>query len=420
MSHLSFEELKEMGRQLVAIGLRLCEPDPEPEPEPEPTPDPEPDPQPQPDPTPDPKPDPDKPKVPSFSAKHLAKILPNLQNPEEEFPAVEAALLEFDMTTFDRVAQFFGQVASETGGGQWFQELDNASGTYLKAKPYYPYYGRGAIHLTWKENYQKAADYFDAPELVKTPSVASWRKWRWRTACWFWSVYADINPSADHANFDECMKRVLGTSVHPSRQTRWQNYINACQNLPIPFAIKGQYRTRGDRALAYILPGREKISYKWWTSGALVEGPPPWSKNAPPPPIEKVREGFCAAIPTLMLRKVGKRVPFRTNLPQGVDPTEWDGGIAAYFGGVFGGAYYGNYMHPYDRSRDYPHLTLVGSPFYGSSSQGHVGIILGNGRLLDLNSVNNFQSRFFHGAINHHFTIFVWPEDWINYSGDEF
>jgi putative chitinase len=29
------------------------------------------------------------------------------------------------------------------------------STSYLKGKPYYPYYGRGLIQITWKENYQK-------------------------------------------------------------------------------------------------------------------------------------------------------------------------------------------------------------------------------------------------------------------------
>lgn len=375
--------------------------------------------------------EPDKPPVvpnggnaPSFSAKHLAAILPNLKDPEGEFPFVEAALLEFGITSFDRVAQFFGQVASETGGGQWFQELDNAAGTYLKSKPYYPYFGRGAIHLTWKENYQRIAEYFKEPALLNKPSLVSQRAWRWRTAGWFWRMgNGDINNFADRADFDSCMARVLGTANHPSYDTRWNNYVRACQTLPIPFALNGEYRWKIDRALAYILPARGDITYRWWLSGPLREGPPGWSKNAAAPPIAQIHEGFCASIPTLMRRRVGKEVPYRTNLPAGVDPAEWDGGIAAYFGGVFGGAYFDGYMHTIQNAdADRPHGTLLGSQYFGSAAQGHVGIVLGNGRFLDLNSVTHFTSRYWVPAAIRTFklTRFVWPWDWINYEGDNF
>lgn len=35
------------------------------------------------------------------------------------------------------------------------REMDNQNKTYLKSKKYYPYYGRGLIQITWKENYEK-------------------------------------------------------------------------------------------------------------------------------------------------------------------------------------------------------------------------------------------------------------------------
>lgn len=41
---------------------------------------------------------------------------------------------------------------------------------YLKAKPYYPYYGRGFSQLTWKENYQKEQDRLWIP-LVDHPNL---------------------------------------------------------------------------------------------------------------------------------------------------------------------------------------------------------------------------------------------------------
>jgi hypothetical protein len=60
------------------------------------------------------------------------------------------------------------------------------------------------------------------------------------------------------------MRLVLGTSQHPSREKRWDYYVRACQNLPIPVAIKGEYCTHGDRGLAHLWPLRGRVPYRWW------------------------------------------------------------------------------------------------------------------------------------------------------------
>jgi len=48
---------------------------------------------------------------------------------------------------------------------------------YLSAKPYYPYYGRGYVQLTWKQNYQYYGnilqrDLANDPDLLLDPAVA--------------------------------------------------------------------------------------------------------------------------------------------------------------------------------------------------------------------------------------------------------
>jgi predicted chitinase len=374
---------------------------------------------------PPPPPPPPASAVPSFSARHLKAILPGLQDVEKNFAELQKAALEFKLTTFDRMAQFLGQVSHETGGGQFFEELGDERYFRSFLGDQWQYHGHGAIMLTWRDTYAKCASYFKNPAILNTPDTVSRPEWRWRTALWFWTTYkpVNLNTLADVVDFDGIMRNVLGTSNHPSYDERWNGYVRACQNLPIPFALAGKYRTNVDRALAYILPARGKINYEWWTSGALRDGSPAWSANAAPPPIGKVTRGFCAAIPNLMLRKVGKRIPFRTNLPSGVDPREWDGGIAAYFGGTYGGAYFADYMRPIQNAdADRPHGTLLGSKFYGSAAQGHVGVVLGNGRLLDLNSVDDFQSRYWASSAIRRFgfTHYVLPPGWIEYSGDEF
>ena len=372
---------------------------------------------------PEPKPPP-KPTgtVPSFNASQLKAILPDLPEPEANFRALEAALLEFGIGERDEVAMLLGQVAGETGNGKWFQELDNAAGTYLRNKPYFPYFGRGAIHLTWKENYAAAKAHFGV-DFVNKPQLVSTLQWRWRTACWYFAVHRDITPAARRVDFDAVTTRVYGNAWPNTRAVRWAAYLRACQRLQMPWALGGQYRTRLDRGLGYVWPAKNKIEYVWWVGGDIPNRGPSWAQNTAPPPIAQVIEegGFCAAIPNLMLRRAGKVVPFRTNL-QPPDRYAFDGGIAAYFGGVWGGAYYANYWQAYDPDADYPHGTLVGSPYWGANAQGHVGIVLGNGRLLDLNSVTNFQSARWHGGAGRDFGFkyAIMPWLWINYEGDEF
>jgi predicted chitinase len=53
-----------------------------------------------------------------------------------------------------RLVHYFSHVIPETDFLKFVKESDNKTGTYLKSKPYYPYYGRGLIQLTWKDAYK--------------------------------------------------------------------------------------------------------------------------------------------------------------------------------------------------------------------------------------------------------------------------
>lgn len=58
-----------------------------------------------------------------------------------------------------RLVHYLSHVVPETGNLSLVKEGDNATGTYLSSKPYYPYYGRGLIQLTWQESYKKYGHY---------------------------------------------------------------------------------------------------------------------------------------------------------------------------------------------------------------------------------------------------------------------
>jgi predicted chitinase len=58
-----------------------------------------------------------------------------------------------------RLVHYFAQVVPETGYMRLMKESDSRDGSYLRGKPYYPYYGRGLIQLTWAENYKRFGQF---------------------------------------------------------------------------------------------------------------------------------------------------------------------------------------------------------------------------------------------------------------------
>ena len=63
--------------------------------------------------------------------------------------------------------------------------------------------------------------------------------------------------------------------------------------------------------LAYVSALDGATPSGWWTGGAIPPGAPAWAENAPPPPVGDVTNTscFCAGVPTLMRRAVGAPVP---------------------------------------------------------------------------------------------------------------
>jgi hypothetical protein len=182
--------------------------------------------------------------------------------------------------------------------------------------------------------------------------------------------------------------------------------------------------------IRYIEPAVKAGNRKYWVwkSGPVPDRLGAWAENAPVPNVDNVEQLFCAAVPNLALRRVGKRIPFRLNA-QGNETI--DGGVAAYFDGVLGNGYYHTFTAHlnYKRARKWARETrsgvLVGWPFRGSAllDQGHVGILLPSGFVLqcfsdpngpDLNW-NYTIEQFGHG-VRH--ALMVHPKNWIEYEGD--
>jgi hypothetical protein len=179
--------------------------------------------------------------------------------------------------------------------------------------------------------------------------------------------------------------------------------------------------TRAHEAVRWMEDLVGKVRYEWWTSGNVPEGPPAYAKNAPVPSKDTIRRGgiFCAVVPNLMLRKIGKRIATYGNL-------NYDCGTLAYR------EYFRGYAEPFDLGRalkvayDDRAPVLIGSPFKSNINQGHVGVVLPSGYLLQSYTTGGGQPGLtwnVHTEVTVRFwtpTYMVLAPHWINYSGDEF
>ena len=132
--------------------------------------------------------------------------------------ACNAAMLRGDITTLRRAQYFLAQVASETNDLDTFVEYGRGRG-----KSYYPYYGRGAIQLTWASNYRRFGRWCkegglvdDSETFVRHPDRVAEPKWGWLAAIFYWqhpSSGPPLNYWCDRGDFRELTRRINGAAT---------------------------------------------------------------------------------------------------------------------------------------------------------------------------------------------------------------
>jgi len=78
------------------------------------------------------------------------------------------------MTDIRWLAYMLSTVYHETAYRMW-PIREYGSDSYLQSKPYWPYFGRGFVQLTWEDNYRKASSalgLIDERDLVDNPDMA--------------------------------------------------------------------------------------------------------------------------------------------------------------------------------------------------------------------------------------------------------
>jgi predicted chitinase len=201
-----------------------------------------------------------------LTEEHLAAIAEcSYEVAAKVLPRALRAMREFGITTRLQVASFLANCAQETDHFNTYEEygdynywlyLDQNSGVEGEWR----YHGRGAIMLTWSDNYHRAGEFFGQdfvgnPDLVKEPNTA------WRVAGWYWrhgSAQGDINPIADTGNFESVVYAVNGG--YNGWDVRVRNYNAALEVLPHDLAIVAPH----DLAVVALDAGGGGVpSWKW-------------------------------------------------------------------------------------------------------------------------------------------------------------
>jgi cell wall-associated NlpC family hydrolase len=175
-------------------------------------------------------------------------------------------------------------------------------------------------------------------------------------------------------------------------------------------------RTTAENVRAALDYGRSLIGtpYGWWTGGPLAKRAPQWTLVGPPPDAATVRAASanCAGLTNLMLRAVGKPLPAAAGAGTG--------GTKAYQ------IYYAAVAEPFDVTQTYPAGTLIGRRYRSMRDQGHVAVVLGNGRVLQsfatkrgdtapgVNDTYTVQES--HGAGYYEYAVL--PQYWLGASGN--
>ena len=157
------------------------------------------------------------PSFPGITGSQLRAITPNLspQRAEGLSGFLNLAMAEADISTPQRQAMFLAQVAHESGGFRYSEEL--ASGAAYEwrrdlgniyAGDGRRYKGRGFIQLTGRANYRDAGRALGL-DLINNPTLAAADLNAARVAAWYWDS-RDLNSSADQGNFIEVTRRING------------------------------------------------------------------------------------------------------------------------------------------------------------------------------------------------------------------
>ena len=152
--------------------------------------------------------------------------------------------------------------------------------------------------------------------------------------------------------------------------------------------------------------------YVWWKEGDIISSAPPfWAENSSPPPVEIIKKSGCncAGFINLICRFVNIYIPGLTmNL-------KYAGGTYIWYEYLtdFG------LLEKFKPDRNYPPGTLLLRNYSNELDQGHIAIVLDNGKLAHSHPESGItiDDSYF---ISHNWSVFGYytdvclPKNWLN------
>lgn len=147
----------------------------------------------------------------------LRRIMPNCAAAKRAdfLPFIQAAMQEFDITSYLRESAFLAQLAHESGELRYMEEI--ASGAAYEGRKNLGntqpgdgkrFKGRGPIQLTGRANYTRYGQLLGL-DLVNNPTIAATREVGFRIAGQFWKLNG-LNELADKQDIRGITKRING------------------------------------------------------------------------------------------------------------------------------------------------------------------------------------------------------------------
>lgn len=149
--------------------------------------------------------------------RSLKRVVPTLSAAEAKALARDLgeAMHDFNINTRLRAAHFVAQVAHESGGFRYREEI--ASGAAYEGRrdlgnvhagDGHRFKGRSFIQITGRNNYHAVSRALGV-DFVRHPQKLAERRWAARAAAWWWSSHG-LNQLADRNNVLDVTRRING------------------------------------------------------------------------------------------------------------------------------------------------------------------------------------------------------------------
>ena len=155
-----------------------------------------------------------------ITQQQLLQILPNAGAKAGVFaPALDTAMVRFQIVGAKRVAAFVAQIGHESGQLVYVREIWGPTAAQLRYEGRADlgntvtgdgsrYRGRGLIQITGRANYAACGDALGV-DLINQPELLEQPQYACLSAAWFWATKG-LNTLADAGEFETITRRING------------------------------------------------------------------------------------------------------------------------------------------------------------------------------------------------------------------